>query len=100
MVQVGYTPRFSLYASYTTLSLRPLIVRINRVETCTLVYNLYVEISTGFTHQGPQARGCVNHVETNTEGYNRLVPWPLQRIHGLATTVSAIKGSIAYLATK
>ena len=23
-----------------------------------------VEVSTGFTHRGPEARGCVNRVET------------------------------------
>ena len=26
MVQVGYTPRFGLYASYTTLGLQPSVV--------------------------------------------------------------------------
>ena len=32
-------------------------------------YRLYheVEVSTRFTHRGPEARGCVNHVETDTE---------------------------------
>ena len=25
-----------------------------------------VEVSTGFTHRGPEARGCVNRVETST----------------------------------
>ena len=67
-------------------------------------YRIYhnVEVSTGFAHRGPQARGCVNRVETDTEWYNWLVPWttwPWQRIHGLATTASAIKGSSACLAT-
>ena len=30
------------------------------------MYRLYheVEVSTGFTHRGPEARGCVNGVET------------------------------------
>ena len=68
------------------------------------MYRLYheVEVSTWFTHRGPEARGCVNHVGTDTEWYNRLVPWatwPWQRIYGLATIASAIKGSSAYLAT-
>ena len=61
-----------------------------------------VEVSTWFTHWGPEARGCVNHVETDTKWYNRLVPWatwPWQRIYILATIVSAINGSSAYLAT-
>ena len=55
-----------------------------------------------FTHQGPQARGCVNRVETDTEWYNRLIPWakyPWQRIMSLATIASAIKDSSACLAT-
>ena len=32
----------------------------------TYKYRLHheVEVSTGFTHQGPEARGCVNCVET------------------------------------
>ena len=67
--------------------------------THTHKYRLYheVEVSTWFTH-----RGCVNHVGTDTEWYNRLVPWatwPWQRIYGLATIALAIKGSSAYLAT-
>ena len=67
-------------------------------------YRLYheVEVSSRFTHWGPEARGCVNHEETDTEWYNRLVPratWPWQCIYGLATIASAIKGSSAYLAT-
>ena len=54
------------------------------------MYRLYheVEVSTWFTHQGQQARGCVNRVETDTEWYNWLIPWatwPWQRILGLAT---------------
>ena len=30
------------------------------------MYRLHheVEVSTGFTHRGPEARGCVNRVET------------------------------------
>ena len=68
------------------------------------MYRLYheVEVSTWFIHRGPEARGCVNHVGTDTEWYNRLVPWatwPWQRIYDLATIVSAIKGSSTYLAT-
>ena len=33
------------------------------------MYRLYheVEVSTRFTHRGPEARGCVNRVETDTE---------------------------------
>ena len=35
------------------------------METCTK-YRLHheVEVSMGFTHRGPEARGCVNHIET------------------------------------
>ena len=34
-----------------------------------IMYRLYhkVEVSTRFTHRGPQAQGCVNCIETNTE---------------------------------
>ena len=33
------------------------------------MYRLYheVEVSTRFIHRGPQARGCINHVGTDTE---------------------------------
>ena len=33
----------------------------------------------GFTHKGLEARGYVNHVETDTESewYNQLVPWAM-----------------------
>ena len=34
-----------------------------------------VEVSMLFTHRGPKARGCVNHIETDTEWCNQLVPW-------------------------
>ena len=38
-------------------------------QPCICMYRLYheVEVSTRFTHRGPEARGCVNHVETDTE---------------------------------
>ena len=41
------------------------------------MYRLYheAEVSTGFIHRGPKAPRCVNRVETDTEWYNRLVPW-------------------------
>ena len=64
------------------------------------MYRLYheVEVSMWFTHQGSEARG----VETDTEWYNRLVPWATwlwQRIYDIATIAFAIKGSSMYLAT-
>ena len=70
------------------------------------MYRIYheVEVSTIYTPKaaGPTS-GCVNRVwETDTEWYNRLVPWATwlwQHIHGLATTASAIKGSSVYPAT-
>ena len=31
-----------------------------------------VEVSTGFTHRGPEARGCVNRVETEPSDVNDL----------------------------
>ena len=39
------------------------------IESVDSKYRLYheVEVSTRFTHRGPQARGCVNRVETDTE---------------------------------
>ena len=61
-----------------------------------------VEVSMWFTHRGLEVPGCVNHVGTDTEWYNRLVPWatrPWQRIYGLATIASAIKGLSTYLVT-
>ena len=38
------------------------------------MYRLYhkVEVSMGFTHWGPQARGSVNHVETDTSDITDL----------------------------
>ena len=35
-------------------------------ELAISMYRLHreVEVSMGFTHQGPEARGCVNRVET------------------------------------
>ena len=35
----------------------------------TIKYRLYheVEVSLRFTHRGPEAQGCVNRKETNTE---------------------------------
>ena len=49
MVQVGYTPRFGLYASSTPMVhhfLGPAALgSVNRVETCTSVCNLYLEVS-------------------------------------------------------
>ena len=61
-----------------------------------------VEVSTWLTHRGPEAQGCVTHIGTDTEWYNRLVPWatwPWQHIYGLATIAWSIKGSNVYLAT-
>ena len=37
MVQVGYTHRFCLYASYITFGLR-----VNHIETYTSLHNLYL----------------------------------------------------------
>ena len=36
------------------------------IEVHSYKYRLHheVEVSTGFTHRGPEARGCVNRVET------------------------------------
>ena len=54
-----------------------------------------------YTLRAAGQRLC-NHVETDTKWYNQLVPWATwtwQRIHGLATTVSAIKCLSVYLAT-
>ena len=40
-------------------------------------------------HRGPEARGCVNHVDIDAEWYNQLVPWatsPWQCICNIDTT--------------
>ena len=69
---------------------------------CMYRFHHEVEVSMGFTHRGPEARGCVNCVETEpsdvTDLYHGLCG-PDNRIYGLATTAPAIKGSSAYLAT-
>ena len=38
------------------------------------MYRLHheVEVSTGFTHRGPEARGCVNRVETEPSDVTNL----------------------------
>ena len=84
------------------LSVRCPVCMFNLV-LCTYMYRLChkVEVSTWFTHQGPEAWGCVNHIETDTKWYNWLVvwaTWPWQCIYILATIASAIKGWSAYLA--
>ena len=40
-----------------------------KLGTLSDKYRLYheVEVSARFIHRGPQARGCINHVETDTE---------------------------------
>ena len=49
------------------------------VYICVCTYRLHheVEVSTGFTHRGPEAQGCVNLVETEqsdvTDLYHGLV---------------------------
>ena len=40
-LRIGYTPRFGLYASYTTLGLRPL-GSVNHLEVYTSLCNLYM----------------------------------------------------------
>ena len=86
------------------IMLSNIILQLDVPRKALNLYRLYheVEISTWFTHWGPEARGCVNHVETDTEWYNQLVPWamcPWQCIDDLATIASAKKGLSAYLAT-
>ena len=59
-------------------------------------------VSMWFTQPRASGPRCVNHIETDTERYNQLVPWATclwQRIDGLETIASAIKGSSTYLAT-
>ena len=53
-----------------TIPCRKVVIARNQLLTFVAVmYRLYheVEVSMGFTHRGPKARGCVNHIETDTE---------------------------------
>ena len=64
------------------LTISPTVVVCRALLLRRRAYNKYrlyheVEVSTWFTHQGPEARGCVNRIGTDTEWYNRLVPWAM-----------------------
>ena len=57
------------------------------------MYRLHheVEVSTGFTHRGPEARGCVNPVETELSDVNNLY-------HGMYTcTHNIVHEHVQYL---
>ena len=50
-------------------------------------------------YRRPEARGYAKCVETDTEWYNRLVPWAMWPFYSLATIVLAIKSLSVYQAT-
>ena len=54
-----------------------IIVSCKRLYTLYILVSMYrlhheVEVSTGFTHRGPEARGCVNRVETEPSDVTNL----------------------------
>ena len=56
------------------------------------MYRLHheVEVSTEFTHLGPEARGCVNPVETELSDVNNLY-------HGMYTCTHIVHEHVQYL---
>ena len=47
------------------------------MECLSIGYTTRLRSLRDIHYRGPQARGCVYPVETDTELYNQLVPWPL-----------------------